>query len=81
MKIRCQSQAASEIAVGYQHENHSKILPALRNVYKLEGIKGLWRGSTSSLPRVGVGSSVQLTSFSITKEFLEKHEVRLNRVI
>ncbi|KAK6631083.1 hypothetical protein RUM43_014179 [Polyplax serrata] len=74
MKIHFQSQAASQIAVGYQHE-HTKTLPALIKIYQNEGLKGWWRGSVSSLPRVGVGSSIQLSTFSICKEFLENHQI------
>lgn len=78
MKIHFQSQAASEIAVGYQH-NHSNTFLSLANIYKSEGLRGLWRGSFSSLPRVGVGSSIQLSTFSGAKEFLENHEVSFSQ--
>lgn len=74
MKTHLQSKAVSQIAVGHQHQ-HTGTFSALVQIYSKEGLKGLWRGSISSLPRIGVGSSCQLSSFSVAKEFLERHEV------
>lgn len=37
--------------------------------------KGLWRGWTGILARTSVGSSVQLSTFSKTKDFLISYEV------
>ncbi|EEB18634.1 mitochondrial 2-oxoglutarate/malate carrier protein, putative [Pediculus humanus corporis] len=74
VKIHYQSHAASQIAVGYQH-THTGTLSALKNIFKAEGVRGLWRGSLSSLPRVGVGSSIQLSTFSTAKEFLENYKL------
>lgn len=60
--------------MGYQH-NHSGSFTALGKIFKKDGIPGLWRGATASLPRVGVGSAAQLGTFSTAKEFLQKHEI------
>ncbi|KAL0268394.1 UNVERIFIED_CONTAM: hypothetical protein PYX00_010356 [Menopon gallinae] len=74
MKTHFQSASSREIAVGYQH-NHSGTFSGLAEVYRKDGVRGLWRGSVSSLLRVGVGSAAQLASFSKTKELLEKHKI------
>lgn len=39
IKTQLQAQAASEIAVGYQHK-HTGMNEALRSIYKSDGIKG-----------------------------------------
>lgn len=64
----------SSIAVGHQH-NHESTPQALKNIYKQFGIPGLWRGASGAVVRIAVGSSVQLSSFSICKEYFKKHEV------
>ncbi|XP_051900652.1 solute carrier family 25 member 35 isoform X2 [Pristis pectinata] len=44
------------------------MLDALVTIYQRHGIIGLWRGSSSAVPRVMVGSAVQLSTFSKTKQ-------------
>lgn len=36
---------------------------AIRHIYKNHGILGLWRGSSSAVPRVSVASGVQMITF------------------
>lgn len=74
VKTHMQSKAATNIAVGHQH-SHTGTISALTQIYQREGVRGLWRGSVSSLPRIAVGSATQLSTFSKTKEFLENHEI------
>lgn len=62
--------------MGYQHQ-HAGLLAALRSVYGRHGVRGLWRGSASALPRVMVGSAAQLTTFSAALEYIERAQVRL----
>lgn len=76
VKTHLQSKASREIAVGYQH-NHRGTFTALANIFRKDGIRGLWRGATASLPRVGVGSAAQLSTFSTAKEFLQEHMVNI----
>ena len=44
-------------------------------VYKEFGIIGLWRGASGAVLRVSVGSAAQLSTFSITKDFIEQRNV------
>lgn len=63
-----------EIAVGYQHR-HTGMQTAFELIYKKHGVIGLWRGVTSAMARVTVGSASQLTTFAASKEYMEKYEV------
>lgn len=69
VKTHLQSQAASSIAVGHQHE-HQGMFHALRAIYRQHGVLGLWRGSSAAVPRVSVGSAAQLSTFSSSKELV-----------
>lgn len=48
---------------------------ALTEIAQKHGLMGLWRGAVGSLPRVFVGSSTQLCTFSTTKDFMTQWEV------
>ncbi|RWS11281.1 solute carrier family 25 member 35-like protein [Dinothrombium tinctorium] len=74
--IKTQLQAKSCIGnpVGYQH-SHNSMTEAFRSVYQSYGIKGLWRGVTSSIARVSVGSAIQLTTFSKLKDILHDKKI------
>lgn len=67
VKTHLQSQATETIAVGFQHK-HNGLISAFYGIFKQFGIKGLWRGVSGAVARVMVGSSVQLSTFSTTKE-------------
>jgi solute carrier family 25 protein 34/35 len=73
-KTHLQSLAASSIAVGYQH-THTGCTNALWKIYMEHGILGLWRGAFGAMPRSSIGSSTQLVSFSLCKDYFEKYEV------
>lgn len=78
--VKTQMQASSAVgkyAVGYQH-HHKGTIDALRNAYRSNGTRGLWRGFTGMVPRTGVGSSVQLSTFTASKDFFLKYEVQDN---
>ncbi|KAJ8968663.1 hypothetical protein NQ317_009739 [Molorchus minor] len=73
IKTQLQSQAAKQIAVGTQH-GHKGALAALKDIYVKYGITGLWRGSNIIVLRALVGSTGQLTTFAVTKDFLKEYE-------
>lgn len=77
VKTQIQSSSVGQYAVGYQH-NHKGTMDALKRAYRSNGVRGLWRGYSGMVPRNGVGSSVQLSTFSQSKEFCQKFEVRKN---
>ncbi|KAJ7999457.1 hypothetical protein DPEC_G00194630 [Dallia pectoralis] len=69
VKTHLQAQAVSAIAVGHQH-NHQGMSNAFASIYRREGVVGLWRGVNGAVPRVMVGSAVQLATFSSAKEWV-----------
>ncbi|XP_075213980.1 solute carrier family 25 member 35-like [Lycorma delicatula] len=74
VKTHLQSKAATNIAVGHQHDHHGT-LQALRSIFKEHGFFGLWRGVIGACVRLGVGSCSQMTAFYLTLEYLEEHQV------
>lgn len=74
VKTHLQSQSVEAIAVGHQHQ-HQGFMSALLNISKKEGIKGLWRGASTSIPRVGIGSASQLFTYSKSKDWLDQYEL------
>ncbi|CAL4190552.1 unnamed protein product, partial [Meganyctiphanes norvegica] len=70
VKTQLQSQSSESIAVGFQHQ-HKGTIGAFIRIAKEGGVRGLWRGATTSIPSVGVGSATQLLSFSKTKELVD----------
>ncbi|KAK4876383.1 hypothetical protein RN001_012805 [Aquatica leii] len=72
IKTHLQTQAAQKISFGHQH-NHDGTLSAFRKIYTEQGIKGLFRGTCSAIPRNFVGSTSQLTSFDYCKRWLNQY--------
>lgn len=73
-KTQLQAQASATIAVGTQHQ--IKGLPdAFKKIYGEHGLSGLWRGYSSMFLRVTIGSAVQLSSFSKTKDVIKRSRV------
>ena len=44
------------------------MIQILQEIYANHGVKGLWRGVSAVVPRVMVGSAVQIPSFTFAKE-------------
>lgn len=74
VKVQIQSQSVGKYAVGYQH-HYKNTVDALVGIARQSGIKGLYQGFTGVLPRVGVGSAVQLSTFTTFKEYFQQLEV------
>jgi len=80
IKTQLQSQAAkAKYAVGYQHK-HRGLIDAFRTTYGSHGLKGLWKGYTAIVPRNCVGSSVQMSTFSLCKDYVGHYEVFANSI-
>lgn len=74
VKTHLQAQANETIAVGHQHP-HKSMSHGLYAIYSKHGITGLWKGVSGAIPRVTIGSAVQLSSFSTIKEEIVKTKV------
>ncbi|EMP42080.1 Solute carrier family 25 member 34 [Chelonia mydas] len=71
VKTHLQAQTVAAMAVGHQH-NHQGVSSAFETIYRKQGLVGLWRGVNGAVPRVMVGSAVQLATFASAKEWVEK---------
>ena len=74
VKTHLQSKSNSHIAVGHQH-SHSSMTQGFKTIFSEQGITGLWRGSSAAILRCAVGGSVQLTSFTTVKIYINKSGV------
>ncbi|XP_070068946.1 solute carrier family 25 member 35-like [Drosophila takahashii] len=74
IKTQLQSQAAKQIAVGYQHQ-HASMSDAIRQIYRKNGVFGLWRGSMANVSRATVASAVQIGTFGKAKSLLKENGV------
>jgi len=74
LKVRLQAQTSSPgLAVGFQH-NYGGIRDAVSHIYKDEGVAGFWRGGTTQMLRVGVGSIAQLVTYDYARHFISLNE-------
>ncbi|XP_025422293.1 solute carrier family 25 member 35-like isoform X2 [Sipha flava] len=78
LKIHFQSNSAQSIAVGHQHKNIGTIR-GLQSLYVQYGVvRGLWRGATGAMVRIGVASAMQLSTMGLMNEALVKHGLLTN---
>ncbi|CAH4037140.1 unnamed protein product [Pieris brassicae] len=77
VKTRLQAAAHPSVAVGRQHM-YTGTIDALMKIYKTEGFRGFFAGVHASCLRLAIGSSAQLTTFSIAKETLLSHGISTN---
>ncbi|KAJ9152113.1 hypothetical protein NKR23_g2806 [Pleurostoma richardsiae] len=71
VKTRLQSYSPF-LPVGTQHK-YRNAYDGLTQIYKGEGIKGLYRGVGAAMIRTGFGSSVQLPTYFFAKRRLVRH--------
>ncbi|XP_036218462.1 solute carrier family 25 member 35 isoform X1 [Bactrocera oleae] len=74
IKTQLQSQAAKNVAVGYQH-HHTGMFNAIKQIYLNGGLAALWRGSIASIPRASIGSGAQIATFGKTKSLLREYNL------
>lgn len=71
VKTRLQSYSPF-LPVGTQH-SYKSASDGMRQIYRAEGVKGLYRGVVPAMVRTGFGSSVQLPTYFFAKRRLMKH--------
>ncbi|KAI8967685.1 mitochondrial carrier domain-containing protein [Mycotypha africana] len=69
IKTRRQSYSPIFKNIGYQHEMESSY-NALKQIFRAEGVKGLYRGADAAMVRAGVGSAVQMPTYMLGKDLL-----------
>ena len=71
--VKTRLQSFSPFApVGTQHA-YKNAVDGMRQIYKAEGVSGLYRGVGAAMVRTGFGSSVQLPTYFFAKRRLVKH--------
>ncbi|KAK9455375.1 mitochondrial carrier domain-containing protein [Dipodascopsis uninucleata] len=73
VKTRMQSYSPV-FQVGTQ-THYTSLFDGLSQIYKNEGITGLYRGCGSAIVRTGAGSSVQLPIYNYCKSLLQEHKL------
>lgn len=71
VKTRLQSFSPF-LPVGTQHQYNGAV-DGMSQVYRAEGIRGLWRGVLPAMVRTGFGSSVQLPTYFFAKRLLQRN--------
>jgi solute carrier family 25 protein 34/35 len=71
VKTRLQSYSPF-LPVGTQHQ-YRNAADGLSQIWRSEGIRGLWRGVGPAMVRTGFGSSVQLPTYFFAKRMLTTH--------
>ena len=71
VKTRLQSYSPF-LPVGTQHK-YKNAIDGMSQIYKAEGVKGLYRGVGPAMVRTGFGSSVQLPTYFFAKRRLVRH--------
>lgn len=79
VKTQIQIQSVGQFAVGYQH-HHSGTRDAFQAAYRTNGLRGVWRGLTGIVPRTGVASLIQLTTFTKCKDEFSEMEVSQTKI-
>ncbi|KAF8215892.1 oxaloacetate carrier [Mycena galopus ATCC 62051] len=73
--IKARMQAYSPaLPVGAQH-HYKNSFHALSTIFRAEGPRGLIRGIDAAILRTSMGSSVQLPSYNLTKNFLVSRDI------
>ncbi|XP_001659037.2 solute carrier family 25 member 35 [Aedes aegypti] len=80
VKTQLQAFSSGKYTAKFQHQ-HDGMIDAFRNMYREAGIRGLYRGYTAHLTRVSLGSSVQMTSFAMSKDFFAQYEMFQQSVV
>ncbi|XP_055312229.1 solute carrier family 25 member 35-like isoform X2 [Sitodiplosis mosellana] len=74
VKTHMQSYADVKVAVGFQR-NHEGMMAAFKKIYKIRGIRGLYRGVIGNIPRAALGSGAQLATFEPLKDYMARNDL------
>jgi solute carrier family 25, member 34/35 len=67
--IKSRLQAQSPHFRAAEQHSYAGLADGLRQVYRAEGVRGLFRGVDGALPRVMAGSATQLSTYDAAKRF------------
>eukprot|EP01137_Pigoraptor_chileana_P014731 Opistho-2@69739 len=69
LKTRMQSQAHGTIATGHQF-NYTSLRNGFQTVLATEGVRGLYKGTTTSMARSTVATGLNLPAYTMMREFI-----------
>lgn len=75
IKTRMQAYASKPADAIGEQMHYKSVFDGLRTIIKNEGFKGLYRGLDAAMVRTGTGSSVQLSSYYLAKNFLVDNKI------
>ena len=70
-------QQADKTLSKKEQRNYKSSFDAFKQIYKTNGVRGLWKGSTPTIVRATVLNSAMLTTNYKTKEYLEHNNYGL----
>ncbi|CAK9439296.1 uncharacterized protein LODBEIA_P34870 [Lodderomyces beijingensis] len=73
--IKTRMQSFSKTGAVGQQTHYTGTWDGIRQIYKHEGLRGLYRGVDAAVLRTGAGSSAQLPVYYLTKNFALKHHL------
>ncbi|XP_058178293.1 solute carrier family 25 member 35-like [Anopheles ziemanni] len=73
VKTQLQAVTSGSYTARFQHR-HSGTLSAFGSIYRQSGLRGLFRGCTATIARLGVGGSAQMCSYSACKDFILQYD-------
>lgn len=62
------------VAVGFQRK-HEGVIDAFKKIYRIRGIRGLYRGVIGNIPRAALGSGAQLATFEPLKGYMARNNL------
>ncbi|CAI5744978.1 unnamed protein product [Peronospora destructor] len=65
--VKARLQAASSVETINARYAYDGMIDGFRQIVKADGLKGLYRGATASIPRVAIGSASQLATYTQAK--------------
>jgi solute carrier family 25 protein 34/35 len=71
--VKNRLQAESPFFAARERHGYTGMADGLRKVWGREGVRGLFRGLDGAVPRVMVGSSVQLTTYDLVRHWGAAH--------
>lgn len=73
--IKTRMQSFSKTGAVGQQTHYESAWDGIKQIYRHEGFKGLYRGVDAAILRTGAGSSAQLPIYYYTKNFVLKHDI------
>eukprot|EP00276_Gloeochaete_wittrockiana_P002777 CAMPEP_0184673118 /NCGR_PEP_ID=MMETSP0308-20130426/86504_1 /TAXON_ID=38269 /ORGANISM="Gloeochaete witrockiana, Strain SAG 46.84" /LENGTH=550 /DNA_ID=CAMNT_0027120573 /DNA_START=366 /DNA_END=2019 /DNA_ORIENTATION=+ len=74
IKTRMQSKASARIATGHQH-GYSGVIDGFRALLRDEGVRGLYKGVSTSVLRSAIGTGINLAAYTAIREHVLRRDL------